>query len=181
MKLSLTREEMLVRRRLAGGFEPLRTDCTVEETAGVDIDALLEQQLRARYLELLDTATEEFLAPADVASGTLVEPYSDGGSLLIPPSGCRRVLRVRMEGWEKAADVRPAADSPAVAARQRNPYTAATASMPVALALPGGKVAVWPGGAVRTVCAVSDAGPEVYNVDERAVAVLCKSEFNPVL
>lgn len=182
MKLSLTREEMLVRRRLAGGFEPLRTDCTVEDTAGTDIDSLLEQELRGRYLELLDSAPEEYLAPSDVAAETAVAPYADGGSLLAPPPGCRRVLRVRMAGWEKAAEVLPMAQAAGVEARQRNPYTAASAAMPAALGLPDGRVAVWPGAAsAETVCAVCDAGSEVYNIDERALAVLCKSEFNPLL
>ena len=79
MKLILTREEMLARRRLAGGFEPLRTDCTVEETAGTDINAMLELQLSCRYLELLDTADPALLAPEDVAADTAVTPYTHGG------------------------------------------------------------------------------------------------------
>lgn len=182
MKLSLTREEMLVRRRLAGGFEPLRVDCTVEDTAGVDIDALLEQELRSRYLTLLDTASEEYLAPADVAGETGVAEYADGGSLLTPPAGCRRVLRVRMAGWEREAEVAAAEERSRVEARQRNPYTAATASQPAALARADGRVAVWPASvSVETVWAACDEGPEVYNIDERALAVLCKSEFNPLL
>ena len=72
MKLTLTRSEMLERRRLAGGFEPLRTDCTVEDTAGTDVDALLESQLRQRYLELLDHGDISLLAPVEAASDTAV-------------------------------------------------------------------------------------------------------------
>ena len=85
MKLVLTKEEMLKRRRIAGGFEPLRTDCTVEDTAGVDINAVLESELRAKYLHLLDHGPVEMLAADEVAASTAVTDYVDGGSLLEGP------------------------------------------------------------------------------------------------
>lgn len=182
MKLILTREEMLARRRLAGGFEPLRTDCTVEDTAGTDIDAMLEQQLRGRYLELLDTADPALLAPEDVAAGTTLTAYADGGSLLTPPAACRRVTAVWLEGWEREAEVLPSAEMGRVARLQRNPFTASAAHAPVAVALPDGRIAAWPGaGKCRRVMAVCDAGPDIYKIDERAIGLLCESQYNPIL
>lgn len=182
MKLILTREEMLARRRLAGGFEPLRTDCTVEETAGTDINAMLELQLRCRYLELLDTADPALLAPEDVAADTAVTPYIDGGSMLTPPAACRRVLAVWLEGWEREAGVIPAAELKRAVRLQRNPFTSSTAHAPMAVALPDGQVAAWPAsGKCRRVMAICDAGPDIYKIDERALGLLCESKYNPTL
>ena len=53
---------MLERRRISGGLEPLRSDCSIEYTDGIDIDRLLEQQLRARYVWMLDHADPSMLA-----------------------------------------------------------------------------------------------------------------------
>lgn len=182
MKVSFTREEMLGHRRLVGGFEPLRTDCTVEDTAGTDIDALLEAQLRGRYLELLDTADVALLAPADIAADTAVDAGADGCSLLALPAACRRVLSVRLGGWECCAEVLPQAEEGRVRALQLNPFTASDASVPKAVWLSDGHIAAWPRGSVaESVVAVCDPGPEVYTLDERALSVLCESEYNPKL
>lgn len=182
MKLTLTRSEMLERRRLAGGFEPLRTDCTVEDTAGTDVDALLESQLRQRYLELLDHGDISLLAPVEAVSDTAVEAYADGGSVLTPPASCRRVLSVRLDGWAVDAAVLPESEFVRVAELQRNPYTASTAGTPVAVALGGGRVAAWPGSATAlSVRTADDAGPHIYNIDERAIGLLCASDYNIAL
>ena len=45
MKITLSKAEMLKRRRIAGGLEPLRADCTVERTDGIDIDTVLETEI----------------------------------------------------------------------------------------------------------------------------------------
>ena len=182
MKLTLTRSEMLARRRLAGGFEPLRTDCTVGETAGTDIDALLSQQIRSRYLELLDTADPALLAPEDVAADTALTPFGPDGVLLSLPSVCRRVLSVRLAGWSGIAPVLPESALTRVRAMLLNPFTAPGACTPVAVALSGGRVAAWPGGsAALEVIAVCDHGPDIYKIDERALWLLCESQFNPPL
>lgn len=182
MKVSLTREEMLERRRFVGGFEPLRSDCTVEDTAGTDIDALLEAQLRGRYLELLDTADVALLAPADIAADTTVDAGADGCSLLWLPARCRRVLSVRLDGWECCAEVLPQTEEGGVRALQLNPFTASTVSTPKAVWLSEGRIAAWPRGSVaESVVAICDPGPDVYTLDERALSVLCESEYNPKL
>jgi len=182
MKLTLSKEEMLVRRRLAGGFEPLRVDCTVEDTAGIDINAILAQQLRSRYLELLDTADPALLAPEDVAAGSSVTEYIDGGMLLTPPATSRRVLSVWLDGWQCEAEVLPESELKRVKALQRNPFTASGSRTPVAVALPDGRIAAWPGASrCLRVTAVCDPGPDIYKIDERAVGLLCESQYNPSL
>ena len=52
MEITLTPDEMLERWRLYRAMEPLRADCVVERTDGLDIDTILRIQMRAWYLDL---------------------------------------------------------------------------------------------------------------------------------
>lgn len=189
MKVTLSKEEMLRRRRLLGGLEPLRHDCTIEQSDGIDVDALLEAQLRAWYLNLLDTAPAELLAPDNI-SATVTAVAADGGGVkLTMPAMCRRVFDVQLKGWQRAVKVLPASECERVAALQQNPYTAATAMRPVAVLMPGatgGKAAAvlafpTPGGAspqVALATAVLDQGESIYSFDESALATMPRG--NPI-
>lgn len=178
MKLVLTKEEMLKRRRIAGGFEPLRTDCTVEDTAGVDINAVLESELRAKYLHLLDHGPVEMLAADEVAASTAVTDYVDGGSLLEVPPECRRVLSVRLSGWLREAPVLPDGEYARVLALQRNRFTASGSASPVAVCCPDGRIAAWPGAPhAQEVTAIVDPGPDTYILDDAALPDLFNYEL----
>lgn len=184
MKLTLTREEMLERCRLAGGLEPLRTDCTIEYTEGISPDSILEQRLRSRYLQLLDAGTREMVAADNIAAtvSTAQGALPAAGVVLTMPAMCRRVFDVQLRGWSHPVAVRPYEALAEVMNLQQNPYTRATATSPVAVfasgALAGASPAVlaWPAGAsadaspqVAVATAVIDPGPDYFTLDEAAI------------
>lgn len=180
MKLHLSKNEILRRRRTAAGLEPLRTDSTMTDLVGIDIDTALVGKLRSRYLKLLDTAPAALLAPSDISSEVSLEPIPLGGARLVLPEKCRRVLWVSLEGWKRAVAVLSDNDTAASAA-QTNPATAATAVYPAAAALADGSVCVWPAtGRPMLVMAAVDDGPDVYHIDEEALDQLFESEFNMI-
>ena len=189
MKVRLTKDEMLKRRRIADGLEPLRSDCSIARTDGIDVDAMLLQDLRERYLRLLDTAPRELLAPENLAGETDSHKVDASGvqaALIDVPPSVRRVLGVKMRGWCRAVSVLPSSEMEAVVRRQQNPYTAATAWHPVAVFTEGdapgniGPVMAWPLTGlypeVEELVAVYDAGEEMFLMDESALAALLDAE-----
>lgn len=178
MIVTLTREEMLRRRRIAAGLEPFRTDCTVERTDGIDIDAILAQDMRQAYLRLLDTAPAHLVAVNAVAATTESLPSTGKGTLIKLPQTCRRVFTVRLSGWEVAAHVAPASEALRIIAQQLNPYTRATAAAPVACLAPGceagteNAVLAWPAGTRAQISAAVDPGEDLYTLDESALPTL---------
>ncbi len=178
MKLSLTRSEMLERRRLVGGLEPLRTDCSVSHADGIDIDALLEIQLREWYVALLDTAPVGMLAPEDIAGQCSIEIGSgpwEGGAMITVPDSCRRPLSVFLQGWMVPAAIQRTDQTDTVLCRQLNPYTAADETKPVAIVLHDGRIAAWPyGRRIGQLTAILDKGPGIYSFDEAALATIPK-------
>ena len=188
MTVKLTKEEMLRRRRIADGLEPLRTDCTIARTDGIDIDAYLATELRRRYLHLLDHAPRELLATETLSGDTdsrKVALDETEGAQIDVPGRARRVFGIRMRGWQRAAEVLPAERLDEVVARQRNPYTAATAWRPVAVFTSGdstgctGPILAWPLTGlypeVEELVAVCDPGEEFYILDEAGVEELIKN------
>ncbi len=183
MKITLSKAQMLKRCRTAGGLEPLRADCSIELTEGIDADAMLELRLRKWYLDLLDTGPRELVAADNISAMVSVSAVSEGeagGALLNMPAMCRRVFDVKLRGWCKAVEVLPASEYDRVLSCQLNPFTAATVERPVAIALPGNtsgaapQVMAWPAGAAPqavTVTAAIDPGEDYYTLDERALPV----------
>ena len=180
MQKRYTLAELLVLARRSAGFTHVNADCSVEQVDGIDVDALLADEIRRRYLHLLDTASPTLLAPSDVASLTSFEPPpepSAAGTVTLH-SSCRRPLALRLDGWTAAARVLPAELLPVAKEWQKNPYTAATPSSPLAvLAYPGSRceLLVWPAessAAVESALAVAlDPGyPDVFLLDEAALA-----------
>lgn len=171
---------MLEQARIATHLADLRADCAIEFTDGIDIDVLLEQKLRSRYLALLDSGDRSLVAPDNIAAMVAVSTDAPGGGLrLTAPAMCRRVFAVRMRGWERAAEVLPCASFRRVLGRQLNPYTAASTANPVAV-LDGDGVAgsapavvVWPAAEgenkIEFFNAVTDSGEDFYVLDEAAL------------
>lgn len=93
--------EMLALWRLMRGYEPLRTDCLVTRTDGVDIDALLRHEIDMWYSRMLDTAPPAKLSVTDYTSLLVPTRAPDGAASVARPTGCRRVVEVVMEGWER--------------------------------------------------------------------------------
>lgn len=176
---------MLERCRIAGGLEPLRNDSTVNFTDGIDVDALLQQRLRSAYLRMLDEAPLELLAPQNIAGDTAVlkEAAGDGVYLSLPPE-CRRVVSVRLYGWDCAAAVAGTEQTAALIRRQLNPFTRASSHRPAAALVDercSGKAAqimCWPSDGtlvqIMSVIAVVDPGEERYVLDEAGMDKLCR-------
>lgn len=162
MKISLTKAQILERCRIDGGLEPLRSDCTIEYTDGIDVDTLLLHRLRSRYLEMLDTAPLRHLAPEEV---TPVSASGVGVRMSLPQK-CRRVVDVALTGWTRAVEVLPPSMLTAVLSWQENPYRAATTDFPIAVADASGDILAWPAGEVAVIHAVCDPGESVYVLDE---------------
>lgn len=173
MRVTKTKDEMLAYVRLMQGLEPLRADCSVEYTDGIDVNAVLEQKIRARYLDLLRTAPRALLAEDDLADECSSLPvYPPGGTRVVLPAVCVRVFDICMAGWRKAVPVQDPELKDIIVRRQKNPFTAATAESPVAV-MNGDdphSVLVFPGGeAVTTLSCVADYGPARYAFDDAAL------------
>lgn len=171
MKVTYTKAEMLRLRRRIAGFEPLRTDCSVTVTDGIDVDTLLLHGLRLWYLDLLDHGPREWIAADDVAAESPAV-LADGCTVISPPARCRRILEVRLAGWRRAVVPLPQAEADRVMNLQLNPFTAATAACPVAAVCPGGEIMAWPAGEVEVLTAASDTGEDAYTFDDAALASL---------
>ena len=59
MKLTLDQSEMLALWKRRHFIEPLRADCTIERTDGIDIDARCREEMRALYDEMAALETQE--------------------------------------------------------------------------------------------------------------------------
>lgn len=182
MKITLTKEQMLKRLRSVGGLEPLRTDCTVDVTEGVDVNAAIEPVLRARYLTLLDSGDRSAVAPDNISAMTTARSMADsviGAYVVVTmPAVCRRVFDLKLRNWLVPVTVRPASEFDKVMALQKNPFTAASPSQPCAVALPGAlagtapQIMAWPGAAapqVEIAVAALDPGEDYYTLDEAAL------------
>ena len=132
MKVSLTTDEMLEVWRLHRALLPLREDCVVERQDGIYLDKYLQREMRNWYLDLLDTGPIEMLKVTDIADETVVRPNADGSASVTLPERCRRVLEVKLSGWERPARIVDPAELPVVS-WQQNPYSMGHESEPVAI------------------------------------------------
>ncbi|MDE6277240.1 MAG: hypothetical protein K2M06_03945 [Muribaculaceae bacterium] len=175
MKITLSKNEMLGRFRLAGGFEHLRSDCTIEATAGVALDALLAEQLRRRYTELLSEGPRELLVVEDMSATAGEASYHSGGTGVVRlPADCARLFEISLEGWERPAAVAPAEALEALLMRGDNAYTAPTAERPsAAMGADGRTVYVHPASGSRKITlarGVRDPGPDKYTLEEAGLS-----------
>ena len=176
MELILTSDEMMDQWRLRRGVEPLRADSSVTRTYGSDFDALLRAELDNWYARLLDTAPRQLLAPENVASEGSLTPtgtHSHGAQLTLPVH-VRRVLTVRLEGWNVPSAPIALADSATMLRRQANPFTAATTACPLVIDI-GSSFMLFPASAdsvIASIEAVTDRSPDEYRLDSRALELI---------
>jgi hypothetical protein len=173
MKLTLTRSQMLDLWRRIRAVEPLRLDCTVERTDGVDLDATLTNEMRAWYLHLLHTAPPSMLCPMDMTAQARVVAAGDGSaaSVSLPAeSGVVRVLAVRFSAWPAA--VAPCAAVERVMRLAANPFCS---EMREAAVTPDGAVVASgaQGATLTELLCVVDHGEEVYQFDDSALIEIC--------
>lgn len=105
MKIMLSSDEMLAQWKLRRGFAPLRTDCEITRSDGIDLDALLRLEMRDWYLNLLDTAPMELLAPENIAGDIALMPQADNSATVILPENCRRLVGFKLKEWKRSAKI----------------------------------------------------------------------------
>lgn len=137
MILTLSTPEMLSQWRLRRQLEPLRSDCTVLRSDGIDLERLLTAEMRDWYLTLLDTAPLEMLAVTDIAGETALQVNGSDNchATVLLPERCRRVVSVMLGNWQRPAVV--TAPGSVLARCQDSPYSRASAHSPVAVLEPG--------------------------------------------
>ncbi len=105
MKIVFSSSEMLAQWKLRRGFEPLRADCSIERSDGVDLDALLRLEMRDWYLNLLNTAPVEMLSLTNIANDIAIVKGSDGVGIVTLPENCRRIVDFQLKGWAHPAKI----------------------------------------------------------------------------
>lgn len=165
MKQTLTQSRMLEIWRRKRMVEPLRLDCTVSRTDGPDVDAILTEEMRSWYLDLLDHGPLSALAPVDVTQTCKLDPMSDGRVMISGPEGCRRILSIWFSAWDYPIQV-----SDEALRTDFNPYQQRPGAFRLA---PDRVAAVGARGSLREVIAAVDISPSVYIFDDSALKNLC--------
>lgn len=160
MKRTLTKTEMLALWRRMRMAEPLRLDCTLTRTDGADFDGQLVEEMRAWYLNLLDEGEERYIVGEEIAPAVTAE-VGGGLTRITAPENVRRILRVGFEDW--ASSLMPDRDIEEISRAAANPYC----RRPAAARVSAREVIVCGAqGALSSVIAVCDPGPEIYVFDD---------------
>lgn len=109
----LTEQEMTRLWLLRKGYEPLRSDCRIDRSDGVDLDALSRSECRLWMEQLLKEGDPSLLVLHDLAKES--EPVlsiTSVPSVVTPlPDDCVRPVAVKLRSWLAPAEI-VAADSP---------------------------------------------------------------------
>lgn len=177
MRLRLTQADMLAQWKMRRYLEPLRTDCLISRSDGIDLDAYCVMEMRRWYLDLLATAPVEFLVPTDLTLTAVLRRGEGNRGLVAMPEGTLRVVRVKLSGWQRDATVVTDMGSP-IARRQHNRFSCGGVEQPVALWSGDGSLELFSlpslngTPVVEALTAIIDPGPEIYEFDERAWCLL---------
>ena len=176
MKITKTTAELREYVRLQAGLTPMRSDCVIEYTDGIDVDAMIDSRLRQWYLKLLSEGPRELLTEQDMAASATVgtEDVPAAGCSVRLPAACVRAFALRLSQWRHPASILPAEAMARVVERQKNPFLRATVDSPVAVMAPCGRaVLAWPAdNAVAALTGVCDTNDGTYSMDETALAQL---------
>lgn len=129
--MKLSSDQMMALWRLRRQLEPLRSDCEVSRADGIDTSQYLQQEIDDWYETLLDTAPVEMLAVTDITSQVAVSRHDETTLTISLPDGCRRVVEVMFDKWNRPAVI--AGSDTALARRQDNRYSRAGDASPVAI------------------------------------------------
>ncbi len=105
MKIALSSAEMLAQWKLCRGFEPLREDCEITRSDGIDLDTLLRLEMRNWYLNLLKTAPIDMLAVKNIANDIAIVVNDDNSGIVQLPETCRRLVEFQLKGWKQPAKI----------------------------------------------------------------------------
>ncbi len=173
MLLNLSTEEMLGVWKLKRYFEPLRSDCELSRTDGVDLDRLQIMEMREWYLNLLDNGDLSLMEVSEMARDVALKHQDDGSATITLPAECRRVVEVKLEGWRQTAII-VGPDSP-IASLQRSPYSRGGSEEPVAVAHQGYLHLYTPVSTASRIVSlkcVLEPADGFYRLDERALATI---------
>lgn len=145
-----------------------RTDASVAEFEGIDTDSLLLDRMRAWYLNLLDTAPPALLDVSELSRQCTISTVGSTHALILPPSGCRRVLSVKLQGWQQAVIPIPhhSPEGTALLRRLASPYSRPGTAAPTAVVMPDGSITASPVDIpiAESVRAITDPGPDTYTL-----------------
>lgn len=167
-----TEARLLEEWKLRSRLEPLRTDCVITRTDGIDMDTYLLRELRAWYMRELATAPVDTLPLTDIAPGLTMTRAPDGAGMVKLPAGCLRVVSVEMEGWHRPAVI-VADPECAEAVAQTSPYSRGGVCRPVAVIYPDRMMLYTPPAdakAPSSVLAVTEPPEGTYLLTERMLA-----------
>ena len=125
-----TEEEMLNEWKIRNHYMPMRRDCVVERSDGVDLDALLLRQIETAYARLLREAPVDCLPVEDVADECATTVNDDLSVVIMLPERAARFVEVRLKGWSRAVTRMTPADS-ALASLQENRFLHGGPACPV--------------------------------------------------
>lgn len=177
----LTEEEMTRLWLLRKGYEPLRSDCRIERSDGVDLDAIARQECQLWMERLLAEGDPSLLVLHDLAKeATLTLSLSSVSSIIVRlPENCVRPVAVKLQSWlAPARIVNPC--SP-LAKRQYAPFAAGGVAHPVAIYHPNRRLELFSPTFENTdtleylLCAmrITDVeGKPLYEFQPRALATL---------
>ncbi len=163
--------EFVAYYRQQSGLAVTGSDCSIEVTDGIAVDGLIADALRRWYAEQLDTADPRLLPVSDVGPTLRPTAYAvpEGACRLVFPASTCRIIFVQPESTGAPAVPQPADALDEVLRKQDNPYTAATAAAPEAVAVAGSRTEIylWPTvTSIASAMAVIDPGSDTFVLDE---------------
>lgn len=129
-------------KKLAG-YTSLRDDCSVERFDGINLDAVLGPRLQEDYLRWLDGADPDMLRLEDVRTRAVLTSQQ-GVTVLTLPDDCRRLVAVRLDGWQRRAEIIDADGGDVRLRRIGNEFALPGVEHPLAIRR-GRQYELWPG------------------------------------
>ncbi len=173
---SFSETEIITLWRRVLGFDPTRTDCTVEAVDGIGIDEWIRPRIRQWYLNLLDTAPARLLPVNEFGRAAGITVMGHSIALITTPDSARRVISLKLQGWSRA--IVPVAESLASdqLARLASPYGKPGNGNPLAVIRADGSILAAPVDipVVESLRAVADTSPGTYTFDESLIASIPK-------
>lgn len=124
-------EQLVQMFALRRGYEPLRADCSVVRSDGVDLQQLLAHEVRSRYASALMTLAIECLPTDDVSSQTRLVVLPDGSGVIDLPENAVRTGEVKLSSW--VTGVTPTAEDGCIVQSQSNQWSRGGRYEPVAV------------------------------------------------
>lgn len=170
MLTSYSKSQLLAQWRLRRGLEPMRGDLTVE-LDGIDSSAFDEAGLQDWWSDVTLHAPAEMFESTDLSVRCMLKPAPGGGTDVEVPlsSGCRRILSVKLRGWQREG--RLVAPQSREARLQEWEYTQAGRESPIAIVYSPHHVRCFPAGdEVEVFTSITDGDGERFVIDS---SLLC--------